>query len=108
LVAAAEEGTFRVRRSMSDEAIGPPLEGKVLDLRAVFGVVARVTIPAETTGGEYVEMDITADPGAKTLVHIHPEIDTELASRGPRRPSQRGPATGIGIRLACPREFHVR
>jgi quercetin dioxygenase-like cupin family protein len=60
---------------MSDEAIGQQTGGKVLDLRVVFGVVAHVTTSAEATGGEYVEMDITANPGAKTLVHIHPEID---------------------------------
>ncbi len=36
---------------------------KVLDLRSVFGIEARVTTPAEATGGEYVEMDVTAEPG---------------------------------------------
>jgi len=46
---------------------------KVLDLRSVFGVEARVTTPASATGGEYVEMDVTAEPGSETLIHYHPE-----------------------------------
>lgn len=46
---------------------------KVLDLRSVFGVEARITTPAEATGGEYVEMDVTAEPGSETLIHYHPE-----------------------------------
>ncbi len=46
---------------------------KVLDLRSVFGIEARVTTPAEATGGEYVEMDVTAEPGSETLIHYHPE-----------------------------------
>jgi mannose-6-phosphate isomerase-like protein (cupin superfamily) len=45
---------------------------KVLDLRAVFGIEARVTVPAESTGGAYVEMDCTAHPGSGTMVHYHP------------------------------------
>lgn len=48
---------------------------KVLDLRAVFGVLARVTTPASATGGEYVEMEITAEPGAATAIHRHPDIE---------------------------------
>ncbi|HEX2187418.1 MAG TPA: cupin domain-containing protein [Longimicrobiaceae bacterium] len=44
----------------------------VLDLRSVFGVRARVTVPASATGGAYVEMDCTAEPGAGTMVHYHP------------------------------------
>jgi quercetin dioxygenase-like cupin family protein len=44
----------------------------VLDLRRVFGLRARITTPAEATGGAYVEMDVTADPGAATMLHIHP------------------------------------
>lgn len=55
--------------------IGMESVERVLDLRAVHGIVARVTTPTEATGGEYVEMDIMADPGAKTLVHIHPEME---------------------------------
>jgi len=47
--------------------------GRVLDLRSIFGVEARVTTPAETTGGEYVEMECTAQPGSGTMVHYHPE-----------------------------------
>lgn len=46
---------------------------KVLDLRAVFGLEARVTAPASATGGEYVEMDVTAEPGSRTMIHYHPE-----------------------------------
>lgn len=45
---------------------------KVLDLRSVFGLEARVTAPAETTDGEYVEMDVTAEPGSRTMIHYHP------------------------------------
>lgn len=45
----------------------------VLDLRAVFGVHARVTVSSAASGGEYVEMDCTAEPGSRTLVHYHPE-----------------------------------
>jgi quercetin dioxygenase-like cupin family protein len=60
---------------MSSDAIGKESREKVLDLRAVLGVVARVTTPTEVTGGEYVEMDVTADPGAQNMVHIHPEMD---------------------------------
>ena len=47
--------------------------GRVLDLRPIFGVEARVTTPSETTGCEYVEMDCTAEPGSGTMVHYHPE-----------------------------------
>ncbi len=46
---------------------------KVLDLRSVFGFEARVTAPAGATGGEYVEMDVMAQPGSGTLIHRHPE-----------------------------------
>lgn len=46
---------------------------RVLDLRPVFGVEARVTIPAEATGGEFVEMECTAAPGSETMVHYHPK-----------------------------------
>jgi mannose-6-phosphate isomerase-like protein (cupin superfamily) len=46
---------------------------KVLDLRSIFGIEARVTTPAEATGGEYVEMDVTTEPGSETLIHYHPE-----------------------------------
>ncbi len=47
--------------------------GRILDLRSVFGVLAQVTNPAAATGGEYVEMVCTADPGSGTMVHYHPE-----------------------------------
>lgn len=46
---------------------------QVLDLRSVFGLTALVTTPATTTGGAYVEMDVTAEPGSQTLIHYHPE-----------------------------------
>jgi quercetin dioxygenase-like cupin family protein len=45
---------------------------RVLDLRSVFGVQARVTVPAAATGGAYVEMQCTAEPGSGTMVHYHP------------------------------------
>lgn len=60
---------------MHDDTLASRTGGQVLDLRAVFGIVAHVSTPANATGGEYVEMDITAEPGAKTIVHIHPEMD---------------------------------
>lgn len=47
-------------------------QARVLDLTAVFGVRARVTAPAEDTGGEYVEMECTVAPGSGTIVHYHP------------------------------------
>ena len=46
---------------------------KILNLRSVFGLQAIVTTPASATGGEYVEMDVTAEPGSETLIHYHPE-----------------------------------
>lgn len=46
---------------------------KVLDLRSIFGIEARVTTPAEATDGEYVEMDCTLEPGGGTAIHYHPE-----------------------------------
>lgn len=45
---------------------------RVLDLRSVFGVEARVTTPTASTRGAYVEMDCTAAPGSATMVHYHP------------------------------------
>lgn len=59
----------------------------VLDLRPVFGVLARVTAPAEATGGEFVEMDCTADPGSGTMVHFHP--GQEETFRVPEGPTSR-------------------
>jgi mannose-6-phosphate isomerase-like protein (cupin superfamily) len=52
---------------MSDDA---PV--RVLDLRAVFGVEARIVAEEAATGGEYVEMDCTVSPGSGTMVHYHP------------------------------------
>jgi quercetin dioxygenase-like cupin family protein len=46
---------------------------KILDLRSVFGLQATITTPASATGGEYVEMDVTAEPGSETLIHYHPK-----------------------------------
>jgi quercetin dioxygenase-like cupin family protein len=46
---------------------------RILDLRSVFGVVAQVTNRATGTGGEYVELECTADPGSGTMVHYHPQ-----------------------------------
>ena len=48
-------------------------QGKVLDLRSVFGLRATVTVPSGATGGAYVEMDVTAQPGSATTIHYHPE-----------------------------------
>lgn len=50
-----------------------PAPKTILDLRSIFGVEARVTVPASATGGEYVEMDCTAQPGSRTMIHYHPE-----------------------------------
>lgn len=47
--------------------------GQVLDLHAIFGLKAVVTVPSATTDGAYVEMDVTAAPGSKTLIHRHPK-----------------------------------
>lgn len=46
---------------------------RVLDLRSVFGVTARITTPAAATDGAYVEMDCTVEPGSATIIHYHPE-----------------------------------
>lgn len=46
---------------------------RVLDLRRVFGLTARITAATEATRGEYVEMDVTALPGARTTIHYHPD-----------------------------------
>jgi quercetin dioxygenase-like cupin family protein len=45
---------------------------RVLDLRSVFGITARVTTPAAATHGAYVEMECTAEPGSSTIIHYHP------------------------------------
>ena len=45
---------------------------RVLDLQAVFGLTARVTASSAETNGRYVEMDVTAHPGAGTTIHYHP------------------------------------
>ena len=45
----------------------------VLDLRSVFGVEARVTMPTAATGGTYVEMECTVAPGSGSMIHYHPQ-----------------------------------
>lgn len=45
----------------------------VLDLRSIFGVQIRITHSARTTGGAFVEMNCTAEPGSGTMIHFHPE-----------------------------------
>jgi quercetin dioxygenase-like cupin family protein len=49
-----------------------PMSVRVLDLRSVFGIEARVTTPADSTGGAYVEMDCVVSPGSGTMIHYHP------------------------------------
>lgn len=46
-----------------------------LDYRPALPLRCLVTVPAESTGGAYVEMDCTAEPGMRTIVHKHPEAD---------------------------------
>ncbi len=50
-------------------------EPRVLDLRMIFGLEARITAPAEATDGAYVEMDCTVAPGHGTMIHYHPNQD---------------------------------
>lgn len=50
----------------------------LLDLRSIFGVQVRVTTSSAATGGEYVEMECTEEPGSGTLVHYHPEQEEEF------------------------------
>jgi len=45
----------------------------VVDLRSVFGVEARVTMPSAATGGAYVEMECTVEPGSGSMIHYHPD-----------------------------------
>ena len=51
----------------------------LLDFRPVLGLRCLVTAPAESTGGRYVEMECTAEPGFETMVHEHPEADESYA-----------------------------
>ncbi len=46
---------------------------RILDLRSVFGVEARITASSSETDGEYVEMDCTATQGSGTMIHYHPQ-----------------------------------
>ena len=48
-------------------------QGKVLDLRSVFGLKGTITTPAAATDGAYVEMDVMLEPGGNTNFHYHPE-----------------------------------
>lgn len=50
-------------------------EAPVLDFRPALGLHCRVTTPTEATGGRYVEMDCTAEPGFETVIHEHPDAD---------------------------------
>jgi quercetin dioxygenase-like cupin family protein len=49
-----------------------PTQLRTLDLTPVFGVRAQITADARETGGEYVEMDCTVQPGSGSIVHYHP------------------------------------
>ncbi len=53
--------------------MGNEPHAKVLNLRSVFGVEARVTMPAAATAGAYVEMECTVEPGSGSIVHYHPQ-----------------------------------
>ena len=46
-----------------------------LDYRPALPLRCLVTVPAESTGGAYVEMDCTAEPGMQTIIHKHPNAD---------------------------------
>jgi quercetin dioxygenase-like cupin family protein len=48
-------------------------QGRILNLRPVFGLEATVTSPSAATDGAYVEMDIVLMPGGHTNSHYHPE-----------------------------------
>jgi hypothetical protein len=65
------------------------MSNRILDLRSVFGVQAQVTNPAAATGGEYVEMECTADPGSGTMVHYHPEKEETFHSGAERADAYR-------------------
>lgn len=47
-------------------------EERVLDLTSVFGVRAKITRSAESTGGELVEMECILDSGGGPTPHTHP------------------------------------
>src|SRR5215217_6899544 len=64
---------YPLRRDRGGKAVMSGPQGKVLDLRSVFGLRATVTVPSGATGGAYVEMDVTAQPGSATTIHYHPE-----------------------------------
>ncbi len=44
---------------------------KALDLRSVFGLQATVTTSSVDTGGAFVKMEVTAEPGAGVTPHYH-------------------------------------
>jgi quercetin dioxygenase-like cupin family protein len=50
-----------------------PAHERVLNLRSIFGVEARITTSASDTAGAYIEMDCTAAPGSGTMIHYHPQ-----------------------------------
>jgi mannose-6-phosphate isomerase-like protein (cupin superfamily) len=58
----------RGRDAMKSES-----QGKVLNLRSVFGLEATITTPSAATDGAYVEMDLMLEPEGHTNMHIHPE-----------------------------------
>ena len=80
---------------------------KVLDLRSVFGVEARVTMPAAATGGAYVEMECMVNPGSGSMIHYHPhqeetyqvlEGTLEVFREGTWRPLQPGESLTVPLR----------
>lgn len=79
--------------------MGNETHENVLDLRSVFGVEARVTMPSAATGGAYVEMECTVEPGSGSMIHYHPhqeetyrvlEGTLEVFREGTWRPVQMG------------------
>jgi len=49
------------------------MDQRVLDLRSVFGITARVTVSSTDAPDGAVEMEVVAEPGARTLIHYHPD-----------------------------------
>lgn len=52
-----------------------------LDYRPALPLHCLVTVPAESTGGAYVEMDVTAEPGMRTIIHKHPDAEESYGVR---------------------------
>ena len=79
-------------------------EGRILDLRSVFGVEATVTTSAAATNGAYVELLCTAYPKSATVVHRHPAqeetfrvIDGTLELLRDGRWQQLGPGDSVTV-----------